>query len=162
MLYTFSPMNEQDAHAIQRWQYESPYETYTMNASDPQAISELLDTRSPYYAVRDENAELVGFCAFGSSALIREVGEPRIFVEEKTIAVGLGLRPNLTGRGVGLSFVEAILGFARHTYRPEHFLLYVYTWNQRAISVYIRAGFSRGRIVTVESGRTFLEMRRAS
>jgi ribosomal-protein-alanine N-acetyltransferase len=162
MLYVFSPMNELDARTIQHWQYEPPYTVYTMNASDPQAVTEFLDTRSPYYAVRDENAELIGFCAFGSSALVGKVGEPRIFVEEKTIAIGLGLRPDLTGRGAGLSFVEAILDFARRTYKPEYFLLYVYTWNQRAINVYTHAGFAPGRTVTIAGGSTFLEMRRAS
>ncbi len=154
-------MSEQDAHVIQHWQYEPPYTTYTMNAVDPQAITEFLDTRSPYYAVRDEKAELIGFCAFGSSALIGEVGEPRIFVEEETIAVGLGLRPDLTGKHIGLPFVEAILDFALRLYDPHHFLLYVYTWNGRAIKVYTRAGFVAGRTVTVENGATFLEMRRS-
>ncbi len=162
MQFTFSLINEQDAYIIQHWQYEPPYTTYTMNAADPQAIAELLDTRSPYYAVRDENAELIGFCAFGSSALIGEIGAPRIFVEGKTIAIGLGLRPDMTDKHIGLPFVEAILDFARRTYEPEHFLLYVYTWNQRAIKVYTRAGFSAGRTITVENGATFLEMRRQS
>jgi ribosomal-protein-alanine N-acetyltransferase len=160
MQFLFSPMNEQDARTIQHWQYNPPYTTYTMDATNPDVPAEFLDLRSPYYAVRDENAELIGFCAFGSSALIGEVGKPRIFVEEGTVAVGLGLRPDLTSRHIGLSFVEAILNFARHTYQPERFLLYVYAWNERAIKVYTRAGFVAGRTVTMENGGIFLEMRR--
>jgi [ribosomal protein S18]-alanine N-acetyltransferase len=162
MQFVFSSMDEHVARVIQHWQYEQAYAAYSMSTTNAEALAEFLDRRSPYYAAYDEQQELVGFCVFGSSALVGEIGELRIFVEEGTITIGLGLCPDMTGKHIGLSFVEAILDFARRMYQPEQFVLYVYDWNQRAITVYQRAGFAAERTVIVGEGKTFLEMRRKS
>jgi ribosomal-protein-alanine N-acetyltransferase len=112
------------------------------DASGSDIIEEMLDWRSPYYAVRDEQSELVGFFSFGTSCLVWSSDEPGLYVdkERKTIAIGLGMRPDLTGRGLGLAFVQAGLDFARQASVPTTFMLLVYTWNERAIRVYERAG----------------------
>ena len=57
------------------------------------------------------------------------------------VEVGLGLRPDLTGRGWGLAYVRAVLGFARERFAPREFCLAVAAFNARAIRVYERAGF---------------------
>lgn len=57
------------------------------------------------------------------------------------VEIGLAMRPDLTGRGLGLSFVQAGLDFARHRYAPTRFTLDVATFNVRAQRVYERAGF---------------------
>ena len=60
---------------------------------------------------------------------------------EPALDVGLGMRPDLTGRGLGEEFVHAGLRFARETYSPPAFRLTVAAFNRRAIRVYERAGF---------------------
>jgi ribosomal-protein-alanine N-acetyltransferase len=62
--------------------------------------------------------------------------------------VGLGLRPNLTGQGLGLEYLRAGLEFARERFSPWRFTLSVATFNERAIEVYERAGFWRGGVYT--------------
>ena len=57
------------------------------------------------------------------------------------IEIGLAMRPDLTGRGLGLSFVAAGLDFARDRYAPTRFTLDVATFNVRAQRVYERAAF---------------------
>src|SRR2546421_416682 len=57
------------------------------------------------------------------------------------VEVGLGLRPDLTGRGLGESFSRAALDFARAEWSPRRFRLYVAAWNRRALRVYERLGF---------------------
>ena len=54
---------------------------------------------------------------------------------------GLGLRPDLTGLGLGLEFFLAGLAFARELYRPSRVFLHVAEFNERARRVYERAGF---------------------
>src|SRR5204863_514838 len=54
---------------------------------------------------------------------------------------GLGLRPDLTGRGLGLDFFRAGLEFGRERFRPALVRLHVAAFNERAVKVYERAGF---------------------
>ena len=161
MKFIFTPMDEANARTIQSWNYEVPYNIYNWEAEDD--ISELLDRRSPHFAVRDEHSELIGFFAYGSSALVWDSGEPHLFSENNTIAIGLGMRPDLTGKGLGLAFVKAGLDFAREQFKHTCFRLFVMTFNQRAIRVYERAGFQRVGIYVQPNAngeREFLEMRK--
>jgi RimJ/RimL family protein N-acetyltransferase len=112
----------------------------------------MLDVRSPYFAVRIASGEErerkppAGFFAFGSAC---EVGsepdapaEPHLCRADGSVTIGLGLRPDLTGSGLGLPFVEAGLAMGRERFHPARFRLFVYAWNQRAITIYERAGFT--------------------
>lgn len=163
MQFIFKRMDEADASAIQAWSYEEPYSAYNWKVEDD--ISEMLDQRSPHYAVKGERGELIGFFSYGSSAQVWDSGEPRLFSENNTIAVGLGLRPDLTGKGLGLAFVNAGLDFAREQFKPDYFRLFVMTFNERAIRVYERARFQRVGIYVQRNPngeREFLEMRRVT
>src|ERR1700730_16513065 len=130
MHFTFRPMNEQDAHAIAAWHYEPPYDFYDMS-QDPEDLAELLNPHSwaqSYYTVVGEQGELVGFFTFK-----RGTGD--------ILEIGLGLRPDLTGQGLGSAFLEAGLSFAREKFTISRFSLSVATFNKRAIRTYERAGF---------------------
>ena len=80
------------------------------------------------------------------------------------IEVGLGLRPDLTGRGLGPGYLEAGLVFARARWAPARFTLDVYPWNERAIRAYEHAGFVRGETYVRRSDdgteKQFLRMAR--
>jgi ribosomal-protein-alanine N-acetyltransferase len=55
--------------------------------------------------------------------------------------IGLGLRPDLTGHGLGESFVRTCLRFASAALTAQSYTLVVAAFNRRAITVYERAGF---------------------
>jgi [ribosomal protein S18]-alanine N-acetyltransferase len=167
MHFFLQPMNEEEARAVLAWRYEGPYAVYNMQddagEEGEEAVRELLDRRSPYYAVRNETDELVGFFGFGSSAYVTGFDEPHLYSENNTITIGLGMRPDLTGqgKGLGLAFVNAGLDFARKEFAPDYFRLFVLMFNERAIRVYEKAGFQRVRIVVQrnpQGERLFLEM----
>lgn len=148
---SIAPMTQDEAEAIADWTYDPPYDFYN-TAADARDLAELLDPKrrgDRYFTVRDDTGELIGFFEFRRGAGV--------------VGVGLGLRPDLTGHGLGLSFLEEGLSFARRKFRPGRFTLSVAEFNKRAIKVYQRGGFSRTRSFVHETnGGTyrFVEMER--
>jgi ribosomal-protein-alanine N-acetyltransferase len=133
MNLTIRPMQQADAERIARWHYEGPYAFYDM-ANDPDDLAELMDPQrreNVYFAAVDADGSLIGFFCFSQDG--------------STVELGLGLRPDLTGKGLGLSFLEAGLQFARERFSVRAFRLSVAAFNQRAIKVYAKAGFKPGR-----------------
>jgi [ribosomal protein S18]-alanine N-acetyltransferase len=88
--------------------------------------------------------ELVGFFCYGPGGQLPGFDYP----DDGSLDVGLGLRPDLTGKGSGLGFLRAGLEFARRRFSPDGFRLSVATFNERAILVYERAGFRRAKVFT--------------
>ena len=165
MPYTFTLMNRIDADAICAWHYEPPYDTYNFsdNPEEEAGSDEMLDRRSPYYAVRDESDELIGYFCYGTAAQPFSSPEPALYTADHDIVIGLGLRPDLTGKGLGPGFVTAGLDFARQQFNPRAFILYVMTFNQRAIRAYEKVGFAHVRVYmqhNIHGTHEFLMMRR--
>ncbi len=140
MTYTFSLLSNEQARAIAAWRYEPPYDFYNSDA-DPADLEELLDRRHPYYAVADGSGDIIGFFCFGETAQAPAGLTAGAYDDPDALDIGLGMRPDLTGRGRGLAFIEAGLQFAGATFRPRSFRLSVATFNHRAIAVYERSGF---------------------
>jgi len=122
-------MSQNEAEEIAEWRYDPPHDFYDWPA-DHRDLAELLDPvrrGDHYFSARDAAGELIGFFGFGRKGDI--------------VGVGVGLRPDLTGRGLGQSFLEAGLAFAKEQFTLTHFTLSVAEFNTRAIKVYERAGF---------------------
>ena len=129
MRFAFVPLDDARARAIAAWRYAGVYAFYDW-ANDPDDLAELLEPGNwgrAYHAALDRDGALVGFlqatCAAG------------------TVDIGLGLRPDLTGRGLGGPFLDACLTFVDGRFHPARFRLAVAAFNRRAITVYERAGF---------------------
>ncbi len=161
---------EADARAIMAWRYPPPYAVYNTeadgDADEAVLFAEYLDTRSPYFAVRNEaldpSGAVVGLFCYGSSAGVSlEAGAPHLLEADGSLNVGLGMRPDLTGRGLGLDFVLAGLAFGAEQYHPTLFRFYALAFNHRALKVYERAGFRRVGVVTQRGlwgERDFIEL----
>jgi ribosomal-protein-alanine N-acetyltransferase len=146
-------MTADDVEAMRTWHYPEPYQMYDLNADpgDTDLMLAELASGERWFSVMDPDLdELVGFFEF--------------VVLDREIEIGLGLRPDLTGRSLGASLVEAGLAFARPRWSPTTFWLDVFPWNERAIKAYERAGFERGEVYTrrFDGGveRRFLRMTR--
>ena len=151
--YLFRQMDDADANRVAGWRYEPPYDFHDPDA-DPEDLAELLDAesrRGVYFSALDEGGDLVGFFQFGK--------------RDETVDVGLGLRPDLTGVGVGAGFCRAGLEFAQRRFAPRRFTLAVATFNARAVSVYERVGFRRVEVFVQETNggeHEFLFMERGA
>ena len=129
MRFDIEPMKQSDAETISTWHYDGEYAFYDAEA-DPEDLAELLDPSlrgDSMFGVRDGASELVGFFAFQ--------------VADGVVDYGLGLRPDLTGRGLGADFARAGLDFAKTRFSTKTIQLQVAAFNKRAIKVYHRIGF---------------------
>ena len=127
--FVIRPMSDASAQAIAGWRYPKPYDFYNAVPDDPD-LADLLSAdfrRGRYFEVDDAAGDLVGFFEFKH--------------EVTPLEIGLGLRPDLTGHGLGLSFVQAGMDFAREEFGATSLSLAVTTFNARARKVYERAGF---------------------
>jgi len=130
MEYKFEIMTQEQAEEIAfTWHYDAEYSFYDMEA-DKEDLAEFLDTqkRGDSYFVVTKDSDIIGFFSFNMVAI-------------DTIDIGLGMRPNLTGKGNGLGFIKAGLEYAESKYTPQKITLSVATFNQRAIKIYSKFGF---------------------
>ena len=130
MKFIFQPRTQEDAHQITSWHYPPPYDFYDLD-QDPEDLAEFLDPRTwqePHYSLFNEAGELVGFFNF------RPDGQ--------RVEIGLGLRPDLTGKGLGQAFINAGLAFGQEHFSVGMWSLSVATFNTRAIRLYKRVGFT--------------------
>jgi ribosomal-protein-alanine N-acetyltransferase len=130
MPYKFRVMTQEQAEEIAyNWHYDSIYSFYDITA-DEEDLAEFLDPKqrgdSKFTVYKKD--EVIGFFSFTQK-------------DPNTIDIGLGMKPELTGKGLGLEFIEAGIQFAKKEYSPQLLTLSVATFNKRAITVYKRAGF---------------------
>src|SRR6266436_7742535 len=111
MEFTFRPLNWSDVESITTWHYDAPYTQYDGErfASSLRMFlrRRWLYTRLGYgyYGVDNAHGDLIGFFTFNR-------------LSRKTVNIGLGLRPELTGQGYGLAFVQAGIEFGKGCYVP--------------------------------------------
>jgi [ribosomal protein S18]-alanine N-acetyltransferase len=136
---TIGPMTEEAARAVLAWRYEAIYAFYNADLHDlHDGLQEML--AGSYYAAMDEQGALVGFFCFGMPAQVPGVHLYGLYADD-ALDIGLGMRPDLTGRRLGREFLTAGLDFARRRFAPATFRLAVAAFNQRAIRLYEKVGF---------------------
>jgi len=146
------------AHAAQiaGWTYKNEYAVYSFTQTGD-TLDELMN--GEYYA-RLEQGELIGYFCFGQSARIPTV-EKDAYTDE-ALDMGLGMRPDLCGQGLGYAFVKSGLGFAQSRFACKQLRLTVAAFNLRAIRVYEKLGFRRTAEISHRlSHKPFLVMIRA-
>lgn len=134
----FVPRLERHEEAISHWQYDGEYAFY--NQTEPFSVAHperIVEENS--FVWLDAAGELLGHVSYGPDGRIPTV--EGYDYSEDWLDIGLGLRPDLCGRGLGEAYVFACLRFARERYGAERFRLSVAAFNKRAIRVYERAGF---------------------
>jgi len=152
-MLTFCPMDETRARSILGWHYDPPYDIYDPGAGDvEETVQTLLDPEYAYYALLTAGGELVAYCCFGADARV-----PGGDYGADALDVGLGVRPDLTGRGQGSAYVQAALDWARRTFSPSAFRVTIAEFNGRALRVWEKAGFCRvQRFDRQQDGRSFV------
>lgn len=133
-LPSFHTVVMQEAHAAEicTWSYPPPYNIYGFLPWE-QMKGLGVEFGDPgirlqqYLSVLDEQDQLWGFA--------------QLFPMAGVTRLGLGMRPDWCGRGMGKRFVQAIVDEAKRRRPSDEIDLEVLTWNERAIRTYRKAGF---------------------
>jgi ribosomal-protein-alanine N-acetyltransferase len=139
--FAVRPLTQADAEALAAWRYPGEYAFYDFTA-DPDDLGLLLDPErrgDTFHAADGEDGRLAGFFQV----------EPG----PDGVELGLGLRPDLCGHGLGEGFTRLGIGLVRQMHGDMRITLAVAAFNRRAITVYERCGFVvTGRHVRHTSG----------
>jgi RimJ/RimL family protein N-acetyltransferase len=136
MVYIISSITPKDAQEISTWTYDPPYDLYSMSSED---IPGFLRVEYRYHVLLDEDIDLVGYCCFGEDA--RVPGGDYTRGEPEVLDLGIGMRPDLTGKGFGKDFVQEILAFAYQAYHPSTFRVTIAAFNLRSLRTFHGLGF---------------------
>ena len=136
-------LTKEEAMEINTWTYEEPYSLYSFSG-EKEVIEELLD--GTYYGCCDDQGDLIGYFCFGANAQVPGGRDANLYGGEDVIDIGLGMKPALTGKGIGKEFFQAGIAFATKEFNAKMFRLSVATFNTRAITLYKNIGFKQGII----------------
>ncbi|SRR5712691_1710210 len=141
-------MTQAYAADIAGWRYPAPYDCYDMTGVDPEF---LVDPASGFFALTDTGA-LIGFRSFGADGQV-----PGGSYDPPALDTGGGLRPELTGQGLGRRAISTGLEFGRQRFSPAAFRVTVAAFNTRALRVVQGLGFSAtDRFEATTDGRSYV------
>ena len=128
------------SHAIEilNWRYPPPYDMYNQEEND-EGIEEFL--YQPYKAIVDQGGHLIGYYCTGQPAQVPKGHELNVY-EKAYLDIGLGMKPELTGKRLGKEFLAFIL----KELEVNALRLTVAKFNQRAIRLYEGFEFKKSDI----------------
>ncbi len=142
-----APLTLEHAEDISTWCYDAPYDVYDMVDATPE---ELLNPEIGYHAVMVED-RLIGFRSFGPDGQV-----PGWEYDDSALDTGGGLRPELTGQGLGRAVISAGLAFGRARFAPAAFRVTVASFNARALHTVASLGFEQvGSFKAIRDARDF-------
>ena len=126
-------MTQAYAAQIVTWRYPAPYDCYDMTSASEAFLT---SQESGFYALVD-GGELIGFRSFGEDGQV-----PGGTYDASALDTGGGLRPDLTGKGLGREAIGAGLEFGRQEFAPAAFRVTVASFNERALRVVRSVGLT--------------------
>lgn len=137
MNVSFLPMTSGHAGEVISWRYEAPYDVYDYRDEDHEAaLIYLTDPINQFFAVL-RDGEVIGFRSFGPDG--RVAGG---VYNDNYLDTGGGLRPDLTGKGLGESIIGQGIRFGAERFGIDCFRVTIAAFNQRAQKVCRRVGFA--------------------
>ncbi|WP_202710289.1 GNAT family N-acetyltransferase [Sporosalibacterium faouarense] len=131
--FKLGKLTEEAAKETCTWKYESPYEVYSswsweemIEKGEP--MTNPLERDKNFLGLYDQNHQILGFAGFS-------------YPKENTTRIGLGLKPDICGKGIGEYFVNLIINESKKRCSSGNIDLEVLTWNKRAYKVYRKCGF---------------------
>jgi ribosomal-protein-alanine N-acetyltransferase len=127
---------EGDIRVFSEWTYEAPYDVYNITESPDEAVEYFLGPEVRCHVLVETTGQLVGFVTFGSDAHV-----PGGDYAREALDIGLGIDPELTGKGNGKRYIEAAVVFADATFGVQRMRVTIAANNVRAQRAWKSVGF---------------------
>jgi ribosomal-protein-alanine N-acetyltransferase len=134
---TYRFADEKSAREFVQWKYEPPYDVYNCPREKVEkAVQHNIDPENNVYAMFNQNNKLIGYCSYGKDAQV-----PGGNYSEEALDIGLMIKPELTGQGLGAKFADEVIKNSMDKDTPKKFRVTIATFNKRAIRVWEKIGF---------------------
>ena len=135
---TYLPTEETSAREFLTWKYNPPYEIYNYKPENfDKDLAYHLDPVNNIHSMY-RGDELIGYCSFGRDAQV-----PGGDYSEDALDIGMMIKPELTGQGLGTGFVANIIQHVIKTYKPVKLRVTILENNKRAMRVWEKNGFQK-------------------
>lgn len=151
--FSLVPMSRAEAQQIAAWRYDGEYALYnTPIESTAETVEAFLTPAYAYHSVWHEDHGLFGYCCYGEDAQV-----PGGDYDIAAVDIGLGMRPDLVGRGFGMAFLQAILNHAGRLFDSDEsrrhlpYRATIATFNGRCRRIFQKAGFEQVQAFAVDA-----------
>jgi len=142
MNINYRPADEKLTREFLEWQYEPPYDIYNCPPDQVEKIVRYnIDPLNNVYAMFNEDNQLVGYCSYGRDAQV-----PGGDYSEAALDIGMMIKPELTGQGLGAMFAEGVIKNGVDKYKPRKLRVTIAAFNKRAIRVWEKNDFQQTQI----------------
>ena len=138
MEFRFTRLTEPMAMEALTWRYPPPFDFYDPpDEISTEMIATLLSDDSPQYGVFDERNLFIGMGSVGFDAQV-----PGGDYTEPATDIGIGLRPDACGRGLGRKVIAAFMAFLEERAGPAAYRATIADFNQRSLKSFLALGFT--------------------
>ncbi len=136
---SFRPVDETSAREFVQWLYEKPYDIYNCPPERVvKAIQYNIDPLNNVYTMFSQNDELIGYCSYGKDGQV-----PGGDYREEALDIGLMIKPELTGQGMGAAYAEEVVRNGVAKYTPSKLRVTIAAFNKRAFRTWEKNDFQQ-------------------
>ena len=147
------PLTAAEARAVAAWRYPPPYDLYDVGPAGAGLFTTRTADGEGYYPGVDGAGAVVAFAVLGAEARI--AGQ---VAAAGVLDVGAGVRPDLTGSGVGTALLPQAVALGRELFAPTTLRTAVAVFNERSLALCRRAGLEPVREFPGPGERPFREL----
>lgn len=140
MEFQIKPLEANNGREILNWRYPYSYNIYNFQGDIENGLENLLAPDHAFFAILNLQGVLEGYCSFGADGQV-----PGGNYSAVALDIGMGIRPDLIGKGNGKFYAQAVVEYGIEHFRPELLRVTIADFNQQAQRVWRKLGFEAAK-----------------